>query len=566
MVHRPRHTLFALLLTPSFTHVYQAPLLFGSGATMPPYTVFIDAGSTGSRIHTFAVGGQEQRVQSAHVSSAAPSTWKQASHAQGAFSLHPACEPVALQTPLSALADAATGASPPAAWTYLQPLVDHVETKCVTERQQQAETPFHVWATAGMRVLAPAAQSAVYAAVGTALAGHTEFQLTSREKNDDDGDSVGTPCCATIDGESEGFFAWLAVNTLSGSADFSRVHTTADVAAVVRTTMGALDLGGGSTQVVMAAPPKEGRERVQRGAQPRKALVSDTDAPIAALRDVAYVRTVLGAGAVALESRVKHSLTAQRDTGGNVSNPCSFPGYDERVPATADATTITVVGAGNFESCTTLVHAALAELETPPRPLPFTQGGEQPDGPRFVALSLFYHVAHFLAVAMRPTTEADAEQVATRLLSPPPPFAFPNPTPGELAARCAVLCALPWHVVENHLGGVDPNTPPPRLHGRCFDCALVSTLLSASDVGYGFPRDSRAIVFLDKIHNTTVEWTLGAAIATLHPASLATRNASRRANAVSGVVLLLAAGSAFASAMVKSTSTSDPSQCSAVDD
>ena len=308
-------------------------------------------------------------------------------------------------------------------------------------------------------------------------------------------------------------------------------------------TVGALDLGGGSTQVVVAAPDTGGQQK-RRSEVPRKALVADTDAPIAALRDVAYVRTVLGAGAVALEASVKAALLADAGKGGTEkrNNPCAFDGYDEHG---SPPERVFLVGTGDLEGCMALVQSALLHLDPRPRLLPPHSTSQQ-----FVALSLYYHVAHFLAVAapagnatlVAALSASSSKQKATLVaLSPPPPFPFPKPTPAELSSRCTLLCALPWSVVQNHLQGVDPNTPPPRLHGRCFDCALVVTLLSSTTVGYGFPPNSRQIVFLDKVNGTAVEWTLGAAVATLHPALVAAHVAQTRANVGLGAVCALAA-------------------------
>ena len=486
---------------------------------MPPFTVFVDAGSTGSRIHTFAVASSSRRGGRRR--------------SQG-LTFRPACEPAALQTPLTSLAEAATGAAAAAAsaaWTYLQPLVEHVSESCIPDPEQLGGSPLHVWATAGMRLLPVQDQNAVYAALRSAVAGHTRFQLAPAAGG-------SSPAFATIDGESEGFFAWLAVNTLYGT-DFSTVLTTSDVAPALRGTVGALDLGGGSTQVVVAAPEIGGQKR--KADVPRKALVADTDAPIAALRDVAYVRTVLGAGAVALEASVKAALLVDGGKGGKqVSNPCAFEGYDEQG---TPPQRVSLQGTGSLDACMGLVQAALLHLDPRPKLLPKHSTEQQ-----FVALSLYYHVAHFLAVAapagnatLLAALSGGSKKNHVVALSPPPPFPFPNPTPGELSARCSLLCALPWSVVQHHLQGVDPNTPPPRLHGRCFDCARVVTLLSSTTVGYGFPPNSRQIVFLDKVNGTAVEWTLGAAVATLHPALVAAHVAQTRANVGLGALCAAAA-------------------------
>jgi hypothetical protein len=194
-----------------------------------------------------------------------------------------------------------------------------------------------------------------------------------------------------------------------------------------------------------------------------------------------------------------------------------------------------------------------------------------------MAMALYYHVTHFLSVAL------------PRGKAPP----LPRPTPRELAVAAAAFCATPWSRASASMAGRDANTPAARLSGRCFDAVLVATLLTgaplgsvsdqhaASDgaaiassdgaapaaaagiaarlaatpvplsppdgsgsVGFGFDPDARRIVFVDKVKGTEVEWTLGAAIASLQPMSAAQAIAARRAANTLALPLLLAAAAA----------------------
>ena len=45
----------------------------------------------------------------------------------------------------------------------------------------------------------------------------------------------------------------------------------------------------------------------------------------------------------------------------------------------------------------------------------------------------------------------------------------------QIAAKA--LCQVPWERVSVEFDGLDANTPTHRLRGRCFDGALVATLL-----------------------------------------------------------------------------------------
>ena len=72
------------------------------------------------------------------------------------------------------------------------------------------------------------------------------------------------------------------------------------------------------------------------------------------------------------------------------------------------------------------------------------------------------------------------------------------------------LCKISWNVLEHKYKNVDPNTPPNRLSGRCFDIALISALLKRLSVGEK-PNGS-TIELSHKIGKMDVDWTVGVAV------------------------------------------------------
>ena len=96
-------------------------------------------------------------------------------------------------------------------------------------------TPLYLWATAGVRVLSDEEQSALWASVARVVSRRTRFRLGL----DGGGLRVENERShfRTIDGEEEGFFAWLAANQLSGR-DMTSVG--APDAEAVPQTVGAL--------------------------------------------------------------------------------------------------------------------------------------------------------------------------------------------------------------------------------------------------------------------------------------------------------------------------------------
>ena len=118
----------------------------------------------------------------------------------------------------------------------------------------------------------------------------------------------------TIEGEEEGFFAWLAVNRLSG---VNLRDVAAGEPAAVAAALGALDVGGGSAQIVVSAARRVGGVGVEK---------APADVSIASLRDAVYVKSYLGYGATRVESRVKSEIAAAAKSRGDAvaTYPCGF--------------------------------------------------------------------------------------------------------------------------------------------------------------------------------------------------------------------------------------------------
>ena len=93
--------------------------------------------------------------------------------------------------------------------------------------------------------------------------------------------------------------------------------------AAVAAALGALDVGGGSAQIV--APR---RDALAASAFRKKA---PADVSIASLRDAVYVKSYLGYGATRVESRVKSEIAAAAKSRGDAvaTYPCGFLGREE---------------------------------------------------------------------------------------------------------------------------------------------------------------------------------------------------------------------------------------------
>ena len=466
-----------------------------SCAPPPPYVVVVDAGSTGCRAHVFRV------VPDAS--------------APGASALFPAGEKITLDVPLASFA----GAPDAALADALLPMLDAAAER--VPAGDRARVPLYVWATAGLRAIDEDAQTNLWNAVARVARDRTPFFVADKHPD------PHRAHFRTIEGEEEGFFAWLAVNRLSG---VNLRDVAAGEPAAVAAALGALDVGGGSAQIV--APR---RDALAASAFRKKA---PADVSIASLRDAVYVKSYLGYGATRVESRVKSEIAAAAKSRGDAvaTYPCGFLGREEPL-VTDDGPAVTLRGSGDFAACSSLVRRVVASRAR--------EDGTSLRAPRvvaegaFVGVSLTYHLTGFLARAF-----------------PGELASFPTPTMREVGRLATRACATPWERARVDFDGVDPNTSADRLPGRCFDAALVDALLGdAEDAsggdegGFGFSRDDARVTFVEKLDGNEVEWTAGAAMTLAAPEPGCAGGGPKRRSKTLGVVALVAAAVALVGLM-----------------
>ena len=470
-----------------------------SCAPPPPYVVVVDAGSTGCRAHVFRVVPD-------------PS-------APGASELHPAGDKIKLDVPLASFA----GAPDAALADALLPMLDAAAER--VPAGDRARVPLYVWATAGLRAIDADAQTTLWNAVARLAREKTPFLVADHHPD------PHRAHFRTIEGEEEGFFAWLAVNRLSG---VNLRAVAAGEPAAVAAALGALDVGGGSAQIV--APRRDALAALASRRKP------SADVSIASLRDAVYVKSYLGYGATRVESRLKSEIAAAARSRGDATAtyPCGFLGREE--PAGSSATdgspAVTLRGSGDFVACSRLVRGVVAARAR--------EDGESLRAPRdvaggaFVGVSLTYHLTGFLARAF-----------------PGELASFPTPTMREVGRLATRACATPWDRARVEFDGVDPNTSSERLPGRCFDAALVDALLGdaegaadGDEGGFGFARDDARVTFVEKVDGNEVEWTAGAAMTLATPEPGCVGGGPRIRSKTLGVVALVAAAVALVGLMV----------------
>ena len=359
---------------------------------------------------------------------------------------------------------------------YMTPLLDFARD--IVPPAARARATVLLRATAGMRLVPPAAQRQIYDGLFEAVRAHGAF-------------SPARELFGTLSGEDEGVFGWLSVQQLLLQARRIAPSQLGEV--------GALDLGGGSTQITFATPP---------GA--RDAVTASAPLSAAGRAVPVFTRSHLGFGnKQALAALTASEAASCLADGANASwEPA------KRWELKTDGPPVRQLhGRGAFARCDAAVQRVLGGLQ---------RGAQPPVGGRpFVAMSLFYYAVHFAVAAGHlrapvPAPGAGAGETGGAAgaagAAGTAPSSSSTYSVRELRRAAAALCAEDGAVLERRMRGVDPLTPDEAIRWRCFDLTYAAALLSR---GYGFADDAAAVQFLGEIDGSEVEWTRGALLAHL---------------------------------------------------
>ena len=466
------------------------------------YAVIIDGGSTGTRVHCFS--------------------WKATVHSG---------LPDITEVPGGRL-KVTPGISsfegrPESAGASLTPLLELAER--VIPTSEHAKTLVLLRATAGMRLIAKRRAQRIYTSLYEAVAARGSF----KPRREDFG---------TLSGEDEGVFGWLCANYLLKRA--GRIQQLG--------TVGALDLGGGSTQITLATTAhasessqidpahldaadspvhggggggggrRSGGDGGAHGGSPvPRVNLPDGDVSV-------FTHSHLGFGNKAVLSALSaREAAACLATGANASwEPSNKSAdYQSYLDRGANEGPYYLIGKGDFDACDAAVRRVLQAFDKAGQP---SLRGGRPH--KFIAMSLFFYVEHFINAAgylpggapgvggtgvIAPSTHGRAAppgSVAAALGGASPGKERDNMiSAGQLHAAARKLCAEPDASLRRMVGK-DPLTNDDALRWRCFDATYASRLLTD---GYGFPEREAAIEFLGEIDGVEVEWTLGALISRL---------------------------------------------------
>jgi len=410
------------------------------GTTTSPYRIVIDGGSTGSRLHIFEFLLNNETNETECIGRGSLSVW----------------------TPLSDFANASN--NPHAVAEHLFPLFDFAATNIPS--RYHASTTVTYQGTAGMRLLHPQTQQDVYDALYEGLQSWPHFVFSSLQRHH----------IATLDGNEEAYFAAVAANYLHGTvtANLTRREPSQQL-------LGALDMGGSSTQIVFRKEQQQQQQQHSRKLHPTH--FSST--------------SYLSFGAQQFRTKLWDDLSSKyhhHHNNTSIHNPCAFSGHI----TTHNAHTF--VGTGNATHCAMHINNLLPhhELHTPPH-------NAQTN---FLAMSLYFFALDCL------------KEISLLFTTTHPSYAklhdsWPNPSIQELTDALDPFCLHSWHhdlqPIQHH---AHKYTSPNILPHRCFEAVYIVTLLRD---GYKFPLSSRSITFAHLLHGNQVEWSLGMALS-LHDA------------------------------------------------
>ncbi|XP_060613092.2 ectonucleoside triphosphate diphosphohydrolase 2-like [Anolis sagrei] len=347
---------------------------------------------------------------------------------------------------------------PPAAGSSLKACLDHAKTAVPAERH--AATPLHLGATAGMRLLNltdPGATQHVLEAVSATLR-ETPFDFRGAR---------------ILSGEEEGLFGWVTANYLM--ENFVKYNWVGRWVRPKRGTVGALDLGGASTQITFET--------------------ADPAAPAVPLHLYGqqfrvYTHSFLCFGRDQVLKRLLAHLLKASSFRLVLANPCWPRGFSRSFPMDSvfgspctaplrppnyfPSALVNMSGSGSAGQCREQATRLIASEEG------FAGSGQPNVSGSFIAFSAFFYTVDFLQLVSK-------RRVAT---------------PGDLEAATEEICNMTWAQLFRAAPHMERFLPD-----YCPMANFISLLLTQ---GYGFNESTFPdIAFQKKAGETSIGWALG---------------------------------------------------------
>lgn len=389
------------------------------------YAIVVDAGSTGSRVHVFKFDTGKGALD------LISDTFEQ------------------LKPGLSSYAD-----NPVKAAESLKPLLD-IALKTVPAALQKT-TPLSVKATAGLRLLPEGKADKILAAVSDYL---KQYPFV-----------VKPGAVAILDGTDEGGFAWLTLNYLLGNLGKDP-----------KSTVSAIDLGGGSVQEASALPDAEAKTAP-------KGYVTQLKGGGKVYN--VYVHSYLGFGLMAGRAAILGQKTDQHpcfeNTGSN-GKTYKYAGKEYAIKGMA---------AASFATCqeiSTTVFSIGKECGAPKELCSFNGAWR---GPSVGSNPAVYVSSYFWDRAVEAGIVADKEAIEFKTSAK------------EFSTHASKVCSSQSAAVKQQYPRVDPESA----HFFCLDLTYCHTLLTKA---FKIP-EAQQVTLVKQVkyngQNIEAAWPLGAAV------------------------------------------------------
>ncbi|XP_076981684.1 ectonucleoside triphosphate diphosphohydrolase 1 isoform X2 [Tamandua tetradactyla] len=340
-------------------------------------------------------------------------------------------------------------------------------TQVIPESRHQ-ETPVYLGATAGMRLLRMESEKLADQVLDAVTKSLSSYPFNFQGAK-------------IITGEEEGAYGWITVNYLLDKFKQKSGFLNLIPGGNSQETVGALDLGGASTQITFV---------------PQGDIESPANALLFRLygKDYSvYTHSFLCYGKdQALWQKLAKDI--QESNGGTLQDPCFHPGYEKKVnisdlysnpctkrfEKTLSFKQFQIQGTGNYQQCQQSILGIFDTSDCPYSQCSFNGIFLPPLHGKFRAFSAFYFVMKFFNLT---TEKISSLEKVTDIME--------------------TFCSKPWLEVKTTFGKIKEK----YLSEYCFSGTYILSLLQH---GYHFTAVNWAnIDFTEKIKDTNAGWTLG---------------------------------------------------------
>lgn len=338
---------------------------------------------------------------------------------------------------------------------------------------KKKRTPIYMGATAGMRLIKARDPEAFEKLISRIRADFAKLGLM-----------VDNPerQIRVITGDEEALAGWISTNYLSDTLRKAGTDPKVPQAG----TIGALDMGGASTQISFVTKEPLGLEVTDVSLYDHKLNV--------------YQHSFLCFGMGSARNQMRAALWRKagepQTQGTQIPNPCAHPGDDKSVsaseflvkpcfkatpgaPVPAKTVSFLFKGTGKYEECKSVIESIFPKDKCDFKRCSFNNifQPELPPG-KFVAFSSYYFAMKFFNVTNQKPTREDYRKMLNN------------------------YCKRQWSDVKKQYNSI----PPSFLKGYCFDGVYIDLILKTLGVNDERWND---VIFTGKIGDRKMSWPLG---------------------------------------------------------